>query len=153
MYIYDAKNSPSNPLFVSQLLHIRSYDPVVAENGYAYVTLRSRWTGQNNELMVIDIRNIFIPKLIKEYALQNPYGLGIDGNYLFICDGIYGLKIYNVSDKNHLVMINSISGFETYDVIPFNSRLIVTGKKGLYQYDYSDIGNIKLLSSILKQGA
>jgi hypothetical protein len=40
MYIYDIK-SLGNPVFVSRIAHINACDPVVVDEKYAYVTLRS----------------------------------------------------------------------------------------------------------------
>jgi len=151
MLIYDISN-PYNPIYVSDYWHITSCDPVVVEGDYAYVTLRSgNFCGEtNDQLDVINISNLALPTLVRSYAMTEPYGLGIDNSTLFICDGSAGLKIYDTSDKLHISdhIIATFPNIETYDVIPVNGVLMLIGDDGLYQYDYSDLTNIKLLSTI-----
>ena len=151
MLIYDISEA-SNPVFVSDYWHITSCDPVVVHENYAYVTLRSgNLCGEvNDQLDVIDILFLTSPNLVKSYAMENPYGLGIDNNILFLCDGTAGLKIYDISDPLK-ISENKIAEFpdiQAYDVIPYNDILMLIGDDGLYQYDYSDLENIKLISSI-----
>ena len=83
--------------------------------------------------------------------MTNPAGLAKDGNLLFICDGIGGLKVYNASNPQSLQLLNKISNIETYDVIAYNNNAIVVAKDGLYQYHYNDNGNISLLSKLAVQ--
>jgi hypothetical protein len=80
--------------------------------------------------------------------MQEPYGLGIDGTNLFVCDGIAGLKIYNASDPENLVKIAWFPDVNAFDVIPFNGLLMMIGKDGLYQYSYNGISEITMLSHI-----
>lgn len=151
MLIYTLQN-PNNPVYTSNFNHSESCDPVVVENGYAYITLRSgsRCGGWSNQLDVVDVNNLNSPFLVKSYPMTNPMGLGISDNTLFICDGEDGLKIYNASDKNNITnnLLAHFSGIVAYDVIPINGLLMLTGEQGIYQYDYSDVYNIKLLSVI-----
>lgn len=151
MLIYDISNT-YNPVYVSDYWHITSCDPVVVEGNYAYITLRSgNWCGEiSDQLDVIDISNLAEPNLVKSYAMTEPYGLGIDNSTLFICDGSAGLKIYDASDVLQIDnnIIATFPDIETYDVIPVNGILMLIGDDGLYQYDYSNLSEIKLLSSI-----
>jgi hypothetical protein len=80
--------------------------------------------------------------------MTNPYGLGKDGDVLFVCDGRDGLKVYNAADPANLQLIKHIGGKETYDVIADNNKLIMVAKDGLYQYDYTDAYNMRELSKI-----
>ncbi|MCP4133908.1 MAG: hypothetical protein GY754_23260 [bacterium] len=152
MYIFD-NSDPSNPVQVSEFSHARSCDPVVASGNYAYVTLRSgtRCRGGSNQLDIINISNLENPELIKSYSMQNPYGLAMDNDLLFICDGDAGLKIFDASDPMDLNLITHFPDIKTYDVIlnKINSRniAIVIGPGRLYQYDFSDPNTITLLSS------
>jgi hypothetical protein len=149
MFIYDV-STPGSPVKQGQFNHARNCDPVVADDTKAYVTLRSGTTcgGITNSLEIIDVTNINSPWLIKQYPMTNPFGLGKDGNALFICDGKDGVKVYDASDANNLKMIKKIDGMETYDVIASNNRALVVAKEGLFQFDYSNINNIRLLSKI-----
>lgn len=151
MLIYDI-SKPQYPEFISDHWHATSCDPVVVEGNYAYITLRSGNScgAIENRLDVIDISNIINPILLKSYAMDEPYGLGIDGSILFVCDGSSGLKIYDVTDKLHITdnLIVQFRDIQAYDAIPFNGILMLIGDDGLYQYDYSDIKDIKRLSTI-----
>jgi len=154
MFIIDAAN-PAQPTQMSAFTHLQSCDPVVVDDQYAYVTLRSGPTCRNttlNQLDVVDITDLRNPRLVKTYPMQNPHGLGKDGNTLFICDGTAGLKVYDAADvqaidQNRL----GTQDIHSYDVIPFRNVAIVVGNDGLYQYDYSDPKNLKLLSKIALQ--
>jgi hypothetical protein len=82
--------------------------------------------------------------------MVNPYGLGIDDDVLFVCDGTAGLKVYNASDP-YLIQEKQIATFKdinAYDVIPLGNSLLMIGEDGFYQYDYTNLNNIKQISSI-----
>lgn len=149
MYIYDASN-PATPVKVGQFTHARSCDPVVADDNFAWVTLRSGTTcqGFTNQLEVVTISNLSNPSLLKTYSMTNPHGLSKDGNLLFICDGADGVKIYNAGDPNNLVLIKQITNMTTYDVIAWDKKALVVTTDGLYQFDYTDLANIKLISKL-----
>ncbi|HEY0750025.1 MAG TPA: hypothetical protein VGD26_02650, partial [Chitinophagaceae bacterium] len=59
MYIFSISN-PDNPVQVGQFAHARSCDPVIADDNYAYVTLRSgsECLGYTNQLDVVAVNNI-----------------------------------------------------------------------------------------------
>ncbi len=149
MFVYNI-NNPDNPGLLGQFSHVQSCDPVIADDNYAYVTLRtgSSCFGNANQLEILQLNSFTNPKLVKDYNFTNPHGLSKDGNLLFICDGADGLKIYNASDVSNLQLIKQFSNIETYDVIAFNNTALVVAKDGLYQYDYSDVNNIHLVSKI-----
>lgn len=149
MFIYDI-NNPSNPVHLGTFAHARSCDPVIADNNYAYVTLRSGTPclGFIEQLDILNISNLSSPSLIKSYPMTNPHGLAKDGNTLIICDGRDGLKFYNAADVNNLILQKTITGPDTYDVIAMNSWALVVAKDGLYQYDYSSLNNVNLISKL-----
>lgn len=147
MFIYNIEN-PSNPVKEGEFAHVTSCDPVIADDSYAYVTLRSGTScqGFTNQMEVLELNDITNPGLLKTYPLTNPHGLSKDGNLLFICDGIDGLKVYDASDVRNITLIKHIEMAETYDVIANRNTAIVVAKDGLYQFDYSDPENIHLMS-------
>ena len=151
MMIYDLSN-PLAPEKISEYWHITSCDPVVVDGDYAYVTLRAgnMCGAGTSQLDIIDISNLREPDLKKSYPMVEPYGLGIDKDVLFICDGKAGLKIYDASEplKVGSRRLASFPDINAYDVIPVNNILFMIGDDGLSQYDYSDIENITLLSVI-----
>jgi hypothetical protein len=150
MHIYDNAN-PASPVHISTFAHVRSCDPVVVDDNYAYVTLRNGNTcgGFTNQLDVVDISSLATPKLVKSYPMGNPHGLGLDNKTLFICDGTFGLKVYDASDPLAIdkAQLSTKPG-HAFDVIPYDNIAIVTGTNGISQYDYSDPKNLKLLSTI-----
>jgi hypothetical protein len=149
MYIYGLY-TPENPQFKSVYNHIVSCDPVVAEGNYAYVTLRGGTTCRNNInlLDVIDISNMNSPKLIKSYPMRNPHGLGVDGKWLFVCEGNFGLKFLDKTNPLDIKELKFFQDVKSFDVIPDENTLIVTGKDGISQYGYNSQNEIKILSKI-----
>jgi hypothetical protein len=152
MYIYDV-STPGSPVKQGTFTHVRSCDPVIADDNKAWVTLRngSSCGGTTNTLEVVDITDLTKPALLKTYGLTNPYGLSKEGNILFVCDGKDGIKVFNAADANNLKLVKQVTGMETYDVIAWNNRALVVAKDGLYQFDYSDVNDIRLLSKISLQ--
>ncbi|MGZ5190551.1 MAG: LVIVD repeat-containing protein [Flavisolibacter sp.] len=149
MFIYNI-NNPDAPTKEGQFAHVRTCDPVIADDKYAYVTLRSgsACVGFTNQLEILNLNNISNPTLVKTYLLTNPHGLSKDGNTLFICDGRDGLKIFDASNVSDIKLINRIHVPDTYDIIAYNGNALLVAKDGLYQYDYTDLQNIKLRSKI-----
>jgi hypothetical protein len=149
MIIYDLTN-PANPSYISTYNHVRSCDPVVVEDNYAYVTLRAgNLCGEaTSQLDVINVSNIQNPKWEQSYPMEEPYGLGIDNKTLFICDGSAGLKVFDAENPKSLVKIAWFKEVNAFDVIPFNGLLMMIGTDGLYQYDYTGPENISQLSYI-----
>lgn len=148
MYIYSIIN-PASPEFVSEFQHGTACDPVVVDDSYAYITLR----GGNNcgatesGLFIVDISDITKPELTISYPMDEPFGLGIKGNLLFVCDGSSGLKVYDKSDVEDLVELNHFKDVVTFDVIPLTSTLLMVGEEVLYQYQYQD-NSLNLISTL-----
>ena len=149
MQIYSIAN-PVAPVYVSSAWHFWGCDPVVVDENYAYLTVRSTNTcGQNgNLLQVYDIKEIRQPTLVSQFDMQEPYGLGIDGNKLFICDK--GLKVFDATNPRQVgqKLLFSTTDFKGYDLIPYNNLLLVIGDNGLYQYSYSSDNQLNRLSVI-----
>jgi len=155
MYIFSL-NMPDYPVQLSEFEHVTSCDPVIANDTYAFVTLRynevCRGFQDVKQINVIDITSITNPNLVRTYNTTSyPYGLDIDSNHLYVCHGDQGVIIYDI---NHMIssssaVVGSIGGITAYDAIFYNNILFVVGESGFYQYDYSDISNITLISSIL----
>jgi hypothetical protein len=148
MYIYNVSN-PDAPVAAGQFQHVRTCDPVIADDTYAYVTLSSGTScqGFTNELDILKLNNITDPQLVKVYPMTNPKGLSKSGNHLFICDGD-AVKVFNASNVTNLQLVQTIASKEPHDIIAYNNVALVVAKDGLYQYNYADISNIRLLSKI-----
>ncbi len=153
VYIFDITQQDS-PKKLALYQHIMSCDPVVAQGNLAFSTLRSGTACRNggvvgaNVLDVIDFTNPSAPKLLKSYPMQNPHGLGVDGNLLFVSEGDYGLKVLDITDPLNAQQMAWFKDIRTYDVIPNQKVLIVTGPDGLFQYSYANPKEITLLSKL-----
>lgn len=149
MYIYNISNR-ATPTFVSEFEHGTACDPVVVDDSYAYVTLRGgNFCGATESgLYIVDITNIEVPELKVIYPMDEPYGLGIRGDKLFVCDGASGLKVYDKSQVPDLPQLNHFEDIVTFDVIPLQEQLLMVGDGTLYQYEYLD-DEIRLISQLM----
>jgi len=149
MFVYDVTD-PANPQTVSWTAHWCMGDPVISDGKYAYVTLSAstKCHTTNDQLEIFDVTNLSTPQLVKTYSFTNPLGLTKDGNLLFICDASDGLKIFDATDVSNLKLLQHLRGVNAQDVIAANGKALVIAEGLLVQYDYSDINNVKLLSSI-----
>ena len=148
MYIYDISD-PAAPAFISEFQHGTACDPVVVDGDYAYVTLRggNGCGATESGLYIVDISTITQPELVTQYPLDGPYGLGISGTLLFVCDGPSGLKVYDRSDVFDLQLLDQFKDIFAYDVIPLEDRLLLVGDGIISQYRY-DADALEWLSSL-----
>lgn len=147
MYIYDITD-PAFPAYVSEFQHGTACDPVVVDGDYAYVTLRGGNTcgAVESGLYIVDISTIENPTLAVQYPMDEPHGLGIKDEKLFICDGASGLKVFDKTDIMDLTTLDVFSDIVTFDVIPQEDRLLLVGDDVLTQFTYTESG-LNLLSS------
>ncbi len=145
MYIYSLQN-PQKPKKISFTPHFVSYDPIVVQDDYAYVTLRQGdgFGGWGNLLQIYDISKLERPVLLQEYPMWGPRGLGIDGDKLFICDDI--LKVFHMKTPTELELMESFE-INAIDVIPDGETLYVVAEDGFYQYSYAS-ASVNLISKI-----
>ncbi|MEY3367720.1 MAG: hypothetical protein RI973_875 [Bacteroidota bacterium] len=154
MFIYDNSN-PLQPFQLAAFAHARACDPVFVKDNHAWVTLRSGniCEGFINQLDLIDITNITNPVLLRTFPMDNPHGLSIKGDNLFLCEGEFGLKSFDISDplevSNHL--LDHEKDIHSFDVISLpgdKNLLVVIGQDGFYQYDFDNPADLKLVSKI-----
>ncbi|HRF78310.1 MAG TPA: hypothetical protein PLB46_17150, partial [Chitinophagales bacterium] len=74
--------------------------------------------------------------------------LGIDEDYLFICDGNGGLRMYSINVPTSPTLLQVVDIEESFDVITANGLLIVVTADGYHLFDYSsgtlnEVGAIK----------
>ena len=153
MYIYD-KTVPESPMLLSSYWHATSCDPVVANDTLAYVTLRTgdACEGDQNVLEVVDVKDARAPYETARYDMEHPHGLGLDGTTLFVCEGEFGVKVFDVTHTYEIPdhLISRIEGIYAYDVIAHDNHLLVIAEDGVYQYDYSDPEHIVQLSKMTR---
>lgn len=143
MLMYDVA-SPSNPNYLNSIEHFRSCDPVVADENYAYVTLRggTNCFTETNELQIIDIRTPEELSVLARQVMFNPHGLAIHEDYLLVCDGSAGLKVVDVSDREEPQILSTDNIPFAYDIIVDFPSSIVVGEGVLYQYDLTNLPEI-----------
>lgn len=138
--------NPEYPTHVSSYWHPTSCDPVLPHGDYAYVTLRtadnSGCEGDENTLDIIDMTDVFNPVPLNSVVMDSPYGLGMDGNYLWIGQGYNGLTLLDNSNPANPSIIKTFNGVKAFDVIPNPyqpNAIYVTGNNGmeLYSVDYN----------------
>ncbi len=144
MNIFELSN-PSNPIYISGYSHMIGCDPVAISGDYAFVTIRQGNTcrGELNQLDVLDISDIFNPILERSFDMQNPHGLAATPEALYLCEGAFGLKVF---DNNNPLdvgenLLSHYQNFEAYDVIYLPGQtdiLLLIGADGFYQFDVSD---------------
>jgi len=151
MYIYDVSN-PSEPEYISVYQHNVACDPVVVHENLAYVTMRSGTMCNlaDNQMDVVDISDLSNPKLLKRYPMKNPHGLSVDHPRLYLCEGSYGLKVFDISNPENIDQnqISHIQDIDAFDVISLGNQLLLIGKDGFYQYNADNPKQLKLLSKI-----
>lgn len=141
MYIYDISNE-FNPVLIGTAQHLRTCDPVVANTRNAFVTLRSgvRCGTATDGLYIYDITgSVTNPVLVKTLPMPTPYGLGLNGNILYVCQGANGLKVLDVSNPATPREIRQIPGNTSNrdfrDVIVQDNLLIAYTATGIALFD------------------
>jgi len=140
MYVYSLYD-PSRPTQLGKAEYtIRmSCDPVVARDSVAYATLRATGPcgGSSSALVVYNIKNISSPQLMKSLFLTAPYGLGIKNNSLYVCEGLGGIRVFNITNTYDPIQVSEIRVSNTtfYDVIPYGNILIAQVNDGFILYD------------------
>ncbi len=153
MYIFDISDR-ANPRQLSVYRHRRACDPVALKDSVAYVTLRSNnitCGGSINVLEVLDIRDLNNPIRRNSINMQEPHGLSVEGNELFVAEEDFGIVNFNVENayfptvKEAIKPLHNSKDVIAVDNANFEKLLIVTGKDGIFQYTYKS-GSLKLLS-------
>lgn len=149
MYVVSASN-PGEPVVEGTASHLRACDPVVADDKYAYVTVRTgnRCGGDINALYTYDISGSPTILLTGAQNLNNPHGLGLHNKYLYVCDGEAGLVIFDISDSANPKKTATKSGYTFFDCIPVDNMLICMVEGGMVLYDISNPASPALLSEI-----
>lgn len=151
-------DTDGTPALQGEVQHFVSCDPVVANEQYAYVTLRLEGCNgifgaepDRNVLNIYDVDDISNPNQIASYSMRAPRGLGLAGDYLFVCEGEFGLRSLDVSDPQDVHFLAFKEDIHANDVIVLPDVLLVIGPDNITQFDYSDPVNLVKLSEISYQ--
>lgn len=148
---------PANPQKLSEAISpevMRRCDPVVAKDSVAFATLRTNGPcgGTQSILAVYDIRDITRPVQRGSFPVWEPYGLGYSGNTLYVCDGLQGLVVFDISSPfqpSHVNTISSQGNSRFIDVIPYNNLLVAWVTDGMMLYDITDKQSPVLIKKII----
>lgn len=148
MFIYSLEN-PSVPAKLGQAQHLRSCDPVVANDTMAFVTLRGNACGPATDgLYVYDVKDVTSPNLVKTVEMPTPSGLGLNDSLLYICQQSYGLSVYSIKNPASPVLLKQLTDAYFEDVIVYYNLLICYVKSGLQLYDISSPADPVLVNSL-----
>ena len=152
MFIYSITN-PANPVKLGSALHLRSCDPVVADDDYSYVTLQGngRCGAAEDGLYIYDIRNLMVPKQLSLFRMATPFGLGLKDSVVFVCRGSNGLTAVNVKDPVNPKEMYTIKDATYMDVILIEQLLICYVTNGLLLYDISNLKSIVKVGDVSYQ--
>ncbi|MFT3705950.1 MAG: hypothetical protein QM802_26525 [Agriterribacter sp.] len=143
---------PAQPVAEGMVEHIAACDPVVADDAYAYVTVRSAGNcGHDiNALYVYDVStSIQSPSEVFEGNMNNPQGLALYNNHLYVCDGSSGLVVFDLQNRASPKKLIVKEGYNFLDCIPVNDVLICMVEKGMVLYDISHPAEPQKLSEII----
>lgn len=125
------------------------FDPVAANEDYAYVTLDNDSSVEtcfrpalDDQMRIFDLSDLENPILVNTLFMNNPKGIALDGDHLFVCEKVNGLTAFELSNPIQPVEIYKSEDFSAYDLIPANGLLMVVGQDTLHQFNYTDINNI-----------
>ena len=132
-------SDPASPTYLSVFSHANVCDPVIADEHYAFVTLRSGTTcnGFTNQLDVLDITNPTSPIHKATYPFTNPHGLSKDQNMLFICDGQDGLKLLDASNPLDIKQKSILKIGKAIDVMASGGNGILITENSILFFTYT----------------
>ena len=134
--LIDETTNPDMPSRIGSISHARACDPVVVQGDYAYVTIRSNGNcgGDVNQLDVVNIADKSNPWLVESFEMNDPHGVGVDGNTVFICDGDEGLKVFNDASPSNIgnSLIKRYKNIDAVDIIPMNGIAMVIAENGIF---------------------
>lgn len=149
MFIYSIAD-PSNPVKLGEARHVRSCDPVTANDTIAYVTLQggSPCGPAQDGLYIYDIKNITAPVQKSLFPISTPLGLGLKDSVVFVCRGSSGLSLVNVKNPASPKLMYTVDDGNFKDVIPYDNLLICYVSTGLQLYDISNLEKIVKVGTV-----
>ena len=136
VYIYDITERDL-PSYISKYDHQTACDPVIAKGDFAYLTLRNGTTCREasiNYLITLDISEIGQPIPVDTIEMIRPRGLTFYDGDLYVGEGVYGLKKFDLSTPYQPVLDTFYTKVPCNDLIGLPSHLILTYNNGISQY-------------------
>jgi hypothetical protein len=131
--VYNVPTAPAN--VPANGLTYNTCTPLVTNGKCVFISERINTDcgGTANQLQVIDVRTA--TRVVTKYQLTAPYGLAVDGDNLFICDG-GAIKFYDASNPAALVLKQTIAA-SAVEVTAQNGKLAAVSANTVYQYTYT----------------
>lgn len=152
MFIYSLAD-PANPKLTGQAQHFRSCDPVVANDSFAFVTLRGGTAcgPATDGLYTYTILDLTKPVLISTLEMSTPSGLGLNGNIVYVSRKTNGLSVVDITNTAKPIIRKTLedAGFE--DVIVFGNLLICYVHTGIRLYDITTPDNPVYINTVANQ--
>jgi len=150
VYVLDI-NNPTAPIQLQKMEHHISCDPVVVQNDYAYSTQRVTSTGcgdhwMQSALAVYDVTDPNNSELMKEITMDEPFGLAVEGNWLYVCDG--GIVVFDITDPANPDRIDLVQVNDPHDIILNYPYMLVATSTSFELYNYSNPLNIHFISTL-----
>jgi hypothetical protein len=117
---------------------------IIVSDSYAYVS------GGDNNLGIIDISDLFKPKLVGwlDESANPTQDIKLYGDYIILSEGSYGIEIIDVSDKaNPVVIYQQYHVYNIEETILYNQYLLVADmNQDLRIFDASDLSNLEQIA-------
>ena len=152
MFIYSLAD-PAKPALLGQAQHFRSCDPVVANDSFAFVTLKggSRCGPVTDGLYTYNVLDLTNPVLISSLEMSTPSGLALNGKILYVCREAEGMSVVNVANAISPSIKKTIPDADFKDVIVYNNLLICYVSTGIRLYDVTIPDNPVYISSVANE--
>lgn len=151
--IYNTEGSENSPRYISTISHVFGCDPVIVSDDVAFSTIRGGTSCRNVSVNELNLYNVFNPSnsyFLRSFGMEEPYGLGIKDDLLFICQGFKGLFVYDYDKStNNISLRHSYPDIHAFDVIVNGNTLIITADNGLFQFDISNKDNLVYQSKLV----
>ncbi len=96
----------------------------------------------DNGIEVYDISEFLAPKLLTKVSSYNPVALSVQDDTLYVCEGEYGLKVYDINRSDNNISLNKNNTYRNApceDLITASNYLYGINPDGLDIYDYNEL--------------
>lgn len=143
IYAINSKGVPekkSSTPYINFGTDVLPCDPVISDGSFAYATLSSSFDaacGRSvfiNELRTYNVKDLSNPILVTTNQMQNPKGLALSNDKLYICEPNFGLSIFNVKVRSLPQPEQTIHDCNCFDVIVKDQLILAVGKNEIFQF-------------------
>ncbi len=129
--------------------------PVVSHAGYFFslenitAGCRNPSFAQGSMVRIIPVSNPLPEQtMIKTISLADPRDVAIQGDLLFIADGLSGLKVFSIADLDQIQLLSHRSDLIATRVQVGENRLTVVSENRVLVFDYSNPAALHLLAEM-----